>query len=203
LYNIFGRNDTFAQGISEYVASKVAEALTEHDRQQDQCTDRIAHQQLDIVFHVHMSAPIAGIKSVDRQAVPRRKNIFEGQKTILTLPLQDEKLARLLQILVLGCYIGAAARIIMHSPVLFVRLLIAVFFFLTIGNAVKADEQALQLGDNNGSTDVLLAPINYALDLLQEKTRMYIRMAMIAALTMLVQVLQSVAEGVKVDVKTA
>jgi hypothetical protein len=73
---------------------------------------------------------------------------------------------------------------------------------MAIGNVVKADAQSLQLRGNSGSTDLLLAPVNYALDLLQEKFRIYIRMTMVAALTMLIQILQGVAEGVEVDVRT-
>jgi hypothetical protein len=198
---IIDRNDAFAQGMRKYVASKVAEALAEHDRQQGGRTDKTVNKRLGIVIRVHMSVPTAGSKLPSLQDVSHRKNIFASQKTILSFPLRDDKLARMLQTLVLGCYVGATAILILYSPALFVKLLIAVSIFMAIRNVARADVQSLQLDDNSDSTDLLLVPIDFALHLLQEKAQALTRMTVVAALNMLVQVLEGEAEGVKVDIK--
>jgi hypothetical protein len=198
--DILDRNDALAQGMRKYVASKVTEALVEHDCQQGGRTDKTVNERLGIVIRVHITAPAAGSKLSSSQVVFHCKNIFASQKTILSFPLRDEKLARMLQTLVLGCYVGATAILIMYSPALFVKLLTAVSIFMAIKNVAKADVQSLQLDDNSDSTDLLLVPIDFVLHLLQEKARILIRTTVIAAVNMLVQVLEGVAESVKVDV---
>jgi hypothetical protein len=184
-------NTQLKQGIREYVATKITEALKEYDQKEAKPS---ITKPVHITIHLSLPASTAAVNSNDPQIAPRRQNIFQGSKSILALPIKDMKLARALQVIVIGCYIATAFALIFQGAELFIKTFVAFLLFLIIYAAVMESKQSSQNIGSGDSSDLLLAPVAYVADLLLEKFQNRTRMVMIAAITMFVDVLQDVTD---------
>jgi hypothetical protein len=196
--NSFARNEVLSQGVREYVASRIAEALKEHDEKQ---ADTIVTRPIHINIHLNVPIFTGAISSSGSQVAHRRQNVLEGPKTILALPIKDMKLARMLQIVVLGCYIAITLALIVHSVVLFARTFVVFLLSLGIYAAATAIRQSSHNVGNDSSSDLLLAPIQCIAGYLFGKSQRCTRMAIISAMAMFVEALRGMTEDVKVDPK--
>jgi hypothetical protein len=168
----FDREEPLSHGLQKYVATKVAEALKERDRQQAKDTEKPSASPLLISFHMDMTIPKSPTASQMPPTVALRTRIVEGPKSLANITIKHPLAVIALQLIVVAYYVDLALRVFLYGPL---SMFTSIFLDVLVLSAYVT--WIARIGNVVTGSDLLLTPLEYIRDLLLEKTQEGVRFA--------------------------
>lgn len=186
--NIFDYDSSLSQGIREYVTSKIAEALAEHDRAHRSNVDARANSSVHITIKVDGIGLLEAEKPT-RPSINDKKDDMSAQpSTIGPVTINSPLLARNAQLVVLTLYVVTLLGASLLGP----RSLLLVIWrmAITLGMYTAVLQQLSWTG--NVERDVFLAPVFSFVSVATGTGEQLLNQVRVAMVAVLVEILECV-----------
>jgi hypothetical protein len=195
--NIFDDDSALSQGIREYVTSKIAEAVVEHNRVPADDGDARLSPLLNLTIKVDAAGLAKAKTSTDSIISEEMAHILAESTTVGPFHITNARLAMDLQIGTTAIY----AVILLGASILGPKCLLLAVWRLAIVLGFYAAALRYLGWNEDVERDVLLAPVSFATSVVTgmgEQALDHMRMMMVAVL---VEAFERVAQGCGVQVR--
>jgi hypothetical protein len=192
--NIFDDDDELSQGVREYVTSKIAEALMEHDKKVHGRMQTAAGPPVQIIVNINLASLAKTSDTLDMKSDEAKPNILTGGSIIGPLPLTHPIVAKNLRLGMIAVYAIALLGAALMGPK---SLLLASWRFSVVFAVYAVIAQQRSWGVNV-ENDVLLAPVFLAKKIAQELGGRVLVQLRGTVLSVTTEALQGVFKGVDV-----
>jgi hypothetical protein len=195
--NIFDDDSSLSQGIREYVTSKIAEGLAEYDRTHASESDATASRPLHLALRVNATGLAKAKKSTGLDVVNAKTDLSTEASTIGPLEITNATLAKDSQLVVVAIYLVALLAASLLGPK---TLLLAVWRMSIVLGIYAALLRQLNW-TRNVERDVFLAPMFFAASVTSGIGEQLLDQIRVVIVTILVEVLERVAQGTGVQMR--
>jgi hypothetical protein len=196
--NIFGDNNSLSQGIREYITSKIAEALAEHDRAHCSNVNARANPSVHITIKVDGVGLLEAEKPT-RPSISDKKNDMSAQpSTIGPVTITSPLLARNAQLVVLTFYAGALLGASLLGP----RSLLLVIWRMAIAFGMYTAVLQQLSWTENVERDVFLAPVSFFASVATGMGEQLLNQVRVVMIAILVEILDCVIRRADVRMHT-
>ena len=186
--NIFDDNNFLSQGIREYITSKIAEALAEHDRAHCSDVNAMAKPSVHITIKVDGIGLLEAEKPIRPSISDKRTDMFAQPSTIGSVTITSPLLARIAQLVVLTLYAVA----LLGASLLGLRGLLLVIWRMAIALGMYTAMLQQLSWTENVERDVFLAPVFSFASVATGMGEQLLNQVRVAMVAVLVEILECV-----------